>query len=171
MGRILKGLGWAVAGIVVVVGLVFALADRDSLLAVLFGPVEIQDIDFETLEPTDRPNRYLVCPPNLCAAEADRESPVFEIPAPALRARWMRMIAAQPRTSAGAADDAALQYDFVQRSRLISYPDTVTVRFIALDGNRSTLALYSRSNYGYDDFGVNQARIEDWLAQLQALAD
>jgi len=171
MRKILKGLGWAVAALVVIVGLLIVLLGRGGFLELVFGPVEHQAIAFETLEPPDRPNRYLVCPPALCAATADAESPAFDVAATALRERWLRMIAAQPRVTAGAADDAALQYDFVQRSRLVSYPDTVTVRFIALDGDRSTLAVYSRSHYGYDDFGVNQARVEAWLAALKAVAD
>ena len=167
----MKGLGWAVAAIVAIVGLLVVALGRDGVLQLVFGPVELQDIAFETLQPPDRPNRYLVCPANLCAATADAESPMFDVAAAVLRDRWMGMVAKQPRITAGAADDAKLQYDFVQRSRLISYPDTVTVRFIALDGDRSTLAVYSRSHYGYDDFGVNEARVQTWLTALQATAN
>ncbi|MCB1632914.1 MAG: DUF1499 domain-containing protein [Pseudomonadales bacterium] len=32
---------------------------------------------------------------------------------------------------------------------------------------RSTLIIYSRSVYGYSDLGVNKARVNRWLAELQ----
>jgi uncharacterized protein (DUF1499 family) len=40
------------------------------------------------------------------------------------------------------------------------------VRFFDRPGGRSTLALYSRSQLGHGDMGVNRARIERWLAKL-----
>jgi len=55
---------------------------------------------------------------------------------------------------------------FVQRSETLRFPDTVVVRYIALPDQRSTLAIYSRSQLGHSDLGVNQARIERWLEKL-----
>jgi uncharacterized protein (DUF1499 family) len=59
-----------------------------------------------------------------------------------------------------------MQYDYIQRTELMRYPDSITVRFIPLADGQSTLAIYSRSHYGRSDFGVNQARIRAWLAAL-----
>ena len=58
--------------------------------------------------------------------------------------------------------------DYVQRSRFLRFPDVVTVRFISIDDTHATLAIYSRSLYGMGDFGVNKARIDDWLGKLKA---
>ena len=76
------------------------------------------------------------------------------------------MIAHQPRTREIAGNPDTRQYDYMQRSWLFRFPDTVTVRFIALGAGRSTLAVYSRSHYGYSDLGVNQARVRAWLSAL-----
>jgi len=35
------------------------------------------------------------------------------------------------------------------------------------DGNTS-IAVYSRSRYGYADLGVNQARVERWVKTLES---
>ena len=55
-----------------------------------------------------------------------------------------------------------MQDRYLQRSRLMSFPDTIDVRFIAIDNDRSTLAIYSRSQIGRSDFGVNLERIRLW---------
>ena len=145
-----------------------AVLGRATVLSAILGPVERQAISFASLAPPDRPNWYLVCPEGVCGTAPQAASPVFEEPVAALRDRWRRMVAAQPRTESLSGDDESLQEDYVQRSKIVGWPDTVTVRFIALDDTRSTLAIYSRSHYGYSDMGVNQKRIEAWLAALGA---
>lgn len=139
---------------------------RERALVLVFGPMDDRPVDFQTLVLGPKPNQYLLCPEGYCAAEPHRVSPVFDGPVDTLRRRWQEMVGRQPRVEAIAADDEAMQYDYVQRSRLMRYPDTVTVKFIALDDGRSTLAVYSRSHYGRSDFGVNEKRIEAWLAAL-----
>jgi uncharacterized protein (DUF1499 family) len=84
-----------------------------------------------------------------------------------LRERWLAMIARQPRVQQVAVDADQGQYDFIQRSRLLRFPDTITVRFIPRSATQSTLAIYSRSHYGSSDLGVNRRRVTAWLAALQ----
>jgi len=52
------------------------------------------------------------------------------------------------------------------RSRLMRYPDTVVARIYGAGPGRSMLGLYSRSQIGYSDMGMNRARIERWLAAI-----
>ncbi len=150
-----------------VVAVAVAVIGRDEMLTMVFGPADHFAIDFATLALDGRPNQHLVCPEGFCAASPHAVSPVFEIPATALRDRWMAMIERQPRVTGTAADAAALHYDFVQRSLVFRFPDAINVRFIALVVRRATLAIYSRSYYGHDDFGVNRRRVEAWLAALE----
>lgn len=77
-------------------------------------------------------------------------------------------MAAEPRVERLAVDEETLTERWVQRSRVMRFPDTVNVRFVDLGEGRSTLALYSRSQLGSDDMGVNRARIERWLDRLAA---
>ncbi len=69
-----------------------------------------------------------------------------------------------------AEDEEGQQFDYVQRSARFRFPDIITVRFISVatyhSESQSTLAIYSRSIYGEDDFGVNRERIEGWLKTL-----
>jgi uncharacterized protein (DUF1499 family) len=154
-------------GVVLVLLSITALLGREQMLAIMFGPVNLTAIDFRTLTRSNRPNQYLVCPPNLCTTTPDAASPVYEVPVIRLRERWLSLMAQQPRLEQIAVSKDGWQYDFIQRSRLLRFPDTITVRFLPLGEQRSTLAIYSRSHYGYTDFGVNRRRVETWLAALR----
>ena len=124
-------------------------------------------MDFQTLVLTSwKRNQYLVTPDDYCSARAHMDSPTFDLSVEELRERWMTMIASQPRVETRKADDAAMQYEFIQRTKLLRFPDIITVRFIPLEQRRSTLAVYSRSRYGRRDFGVNKDRVLAWLEAL-----
>lgn len=126
-------------------------------------------MDFQTLELKDSPNQYLVCPAGFCPkATPDREAATYNIPAVALKEAWAAMADRQPRTKLTAAEEPNLQYDYVQRSLIFRFPDTITVRSLPVDDQRATLAVYSRSTYGYSDLGVNKKRIESWLSEMES---
>jgi uncharacterized protein (DUF1499 family) len=46
------------------------------------------------------------------------------------------------------------------------FPDTINVLIIPISADASTLALYSRSQIGYSDWGVNRKRLERWLERI-----
>ena len=127
---------------------------------------DVTPVDFATLTLPDRPNQYLLCPPGYCNAVPHAESPVFDIPVDRLEALWRQVVAGEPRVEVVAVEPGE-QVTWVQRSARFRFPDIVTVRFIPLSPTRSTLAIYSRSVYGRADFGVNRARVEDWLGKLR----
>jgi uncharacterized protein (DUF1499 family) len=56
----------------------------------------------------------------------------------------------------------------LQHTRLMRFPDTIDIEVLPAAGTQSTLAIYSRSLIGHGDLGVNRARIERWLAALDA---
>ena len=132
-----------------------------------FFPVgEVRPVDFATLTFSGKPNQDLVCPADLCAAAPHAEPPIFDVPAPSLAEAWAEVVARQPRVTRLAEDAEALQYDYVQRSALWRFPDLVTVRFIAVSPETSTVAVFSRAIYGYGDLGVNRKRVTAWLRLL-----
>ena len=124
-------------------------------------------MDFQKLVLTSwKQNQYLVSPNNYCSARAHMASPTYDLSVEELRERWMTMIASQPRIETRKADEEAMQYGFIQRTKFMRFPDIITVRFIPLEQRRSTLAVYSRSRYGRRDFGVNKDRVRAWLEAL-----
>lgn len=170
MKVVLKIVGYvflAVAAVIVVGLIATAFVGREGMLSLAFGPVDEREIDFATLRKTEKPNQFLVCPLDVCAETPDMVAPIYEMSATDLRDKWLAMLAEQPRVEQISADDENMHYDFRQHTELMRFPDTITVRFIPLGESQSTLAVYSRSHYGYSDWGVNQKRVTAWLDTLQ----
>jgi len=131
----------------------------------LFGPPDLGPVDFATLERRSTPNDCLVCPKDFCPGAApDFEPPVFALPAWRLRAVASRAILEEPNTELVHSD--AGQDRFLVRTPLMRFPDTVDMTVIGLGDDRSTLALYSRSQIGRSDFGTNARRLRRWLARV-----
>ncbi len=124
---------------------------------------KVADVNFSELVLSHKPNQYLVCPPGLCGATAHAESPVFNLDAIELRTKWLAWAAGQDGLEPLGAQPVGMQMNFVERSLVLGFPDVITVRFLAIDNGKSSIAIYSRSVYGYSDLGVNRDRIQRWL--------
>ena len=64
-------------------------------------------------------------------------------------------------------DPEAGRATYVDRSRVLGFPDYVSVKAVS-EGDGARFSAYSRLRFGQDDFGVNRARLEDWTARLRA---
>ncbi|MFC4271205.1 DUF1499 domain-containing protein [Sneathiella chungangensis] len=138
------------------------------MLKNLLKNVQRPELDFSSLKRPRKPNTYLMSPPDYAQYPPKTISPIFEFDAPKLAALFEMVALAEPRVEKLNSREIGkdLQVDYVQYSKLIGYPDTVTARFIDLGPGKSTLAVFSRAHYGYRDFGVNEARIKDWMRKL-----
>jgi uncharacterized protein (DUF1499 family) len=76
-----------------------------------------------------------------------------------------RIIRAKPRVVALAGSVATGHMTYVQRSRIMGYPDAITVRVLP-DGAGASVVIYSRSRFGRSDLGVNAARVRSWMSEL-----
>jgi uncharacterized protein (DUF1499 family) len=132
----------------------------------LFGPADLGPVMFESLRRRTAPNDALACPPDLCPAQADIVPPVFAVAPSALREAFSRAMLTERRLTLVDIDDRMSTERYVQRSEKMRFPDTIVVRFLERPGERSTVAIYSRSQLGEGDMGVNRARIERWLQKL-----
>ena len=84
-------------------------------------------------------------------------------------ARLDAIIRNTPRTQAIAGSVESGKVTYVTRSAVWGFPDYTTVTLMqSPDGASSTLQVYGRARFGKADMGVNQARIEGWMAQLDA---
>ncbi len=124
--------------------------------------------DFDTLQPPDRSNNWLVAPANFGPARPDETAPVFDVAAERLARAWTHVVEEQPRTKVVGVSEDGLQIEAEQRSAVFGFADRISVRVVAVDPDHSTLIAYSRSLVGYWDFGVNRDRLQDWLSILPA---
>lgn len=113
---------------------------------------------------TGRPNEFRVAP------GGDMEAVHLPRSAEAVATQLDAIALGEPRTAAiaGSPEDGFTTY--VQRSRLMGWPDIVSVR-VEPDGDGARVLIWSRARYGHSDLGVNRARVERWLDKLGAPLD
>jgi uncharacterized protein (DUF1499 family) len=114
----------------------------------------------------DSPNAWLVRPEG-----GDATAPVYALPADELIDRLRDIALAEPRTTGVVApgDADRPSQGFVARSMVFGFPDVILATALPLSDDSSTLAIFSRSVYGYSDMGVNRTRVERWLKALEPL--
>jgi len=154
-------------------GLVYGLrrgwgAALERIWQSLFGPPDLGPVDFRALIRRKTPNDALACPPDFCPeARPDFETPVFPVPAERLRAILAEVATQEPDTVL--LDSGPEQDRYLVRTRLMRFPDTVVAQAVTWGGDHSTLALYSRSQVGRSDLGVNKRRLERWVERISRL--
>ncbi len=115
-------------------------------------------VDPNAIETVDARNAHLV------SADLAR---IYAIP-PVDLARALEKVALDmPGTSRLAGDPQDLWMTYVVRSRIMGFPDYVSVRVIPEGENRAMLSIYARARFGRSDLGVNRGRVENWLAALR----
>ncbi|WP_201153280.1 DUF1499 domain-containing protein [Rhodothalassium salexigens] len=149
----------------VLLGLIYS--GRTAWLEDLFGPGELAEIEFATLERQSPSNSYLACPEGLCtASQVDQTVPVYPLSVDALQQRLIDWVDGKPDVTLRRLEPETRQYHFVARTPRMRFPDLVTIQLLERGADRSTLAIYSRSVYGKSDLGKNEARVKTWLAVL-----
>lgn len=144
----------------------------DGVWTRLFGEPDLGPVDFGSLRRPKVPNNALAAPPSVCGhARADIIPPDFDVSAARLRAIVAEVAAEEPNTELVHADPKNEQDRYVVRSRVLRFPDTVDVKVIDRGAGRSTLAIYSRSQVGKADFGVNRKRLRRWIDRIGEKAE
>jgi uncharacterized protein (DUF1499 family) len=142
------------------------LAALLSAFALAACAADTAGVDFAALVRPSSPNTYLVCPKERCAALADEDGPIYAVPAAQLFERARTLLSAEPRTEVVQDQPETFRLVLVQRSAFFRFPDTITLQVFPLPDGTSTLGIYSQSNYGYGDFGVNKDRVRAWIGLI-----
>jgi uncharacterized protein (DUF1499 family) len=155
--------------IVTIIGLIIAvvyLPGHKQRLERIFSLPKTEATDFAKLRKNAKPNQYLVCPKNHCAELPDLIPRVYPVGAAKLSSTWHKIVMAAPDVTEQSRNNFIGSVDYIQRTSRMRYPDQISVQFFEQGNNQSTIAIYSRSIYGYSDKGVNKARVTAWLTRL-----
>ena len=149
-----------------------------SIRTVDHNPAEWH-VDPLTALPSETPNSYRVAPRGVTEYEIQVEAPIYAVNAARLAQAFDEFVMGQPRVIrlSGTVEEGFITY--VQRTEQLQFPDYVSVRFYDLEPKegeenptpRSTIAIYSRSRYGYSDMGVNEARVTAWLKAIESFEE
>jgi uncharacterized protein (DUF1499 family) len=130
------------------------------------GLPQPRPMDMARIERPASPNTALAAPASFRPAPDIIVAPYPVVPS-RLYAAVRAAAAAQPHTFLAAEFPTEQQIHWVVRSAVLNFPDLVTAQIAGEGHDSSTLVLYSRSVYGYSDFGVNRQRVTTWLAAVQ----
>jgi len=128
-------------------------------------------IDPLTAQRPASPNTYFVAPQSMVDAQVDKEAPIYAVPAAIMAKAFNDYVLTQPNTLVVDGLAETLWITYVQRTPTLKMPDYITVKFIDLEDGKSTIAIYSRSRFGYGDMGVNKARVDMWLQSLSSFEE
>jgi uncharacterized protein (DUF1499 family) len=124
-------------------------------------------LDFARFKKIARPNQFLALPGSFTAAQrADATVGLFNASVDQVRDAWLEILRGAPRVSAIRQSDG--QIEAIQRTALVGFPDWITAQPVDLGNGHASICVFSRSKFGIRDFGVNEKRGLDWLAQLAA---
>lgn len=133
-------------------------------LFVRFAPItpETWHVDPLTAAVPEKDNHFLLRPEG-----GDGPAPVFAADPAAVAAAIQEVISETSGAALIAGSPKAGHMTAVVRSRLVGFPDFVTMKLVETEGG-TALTIFSRSKYGYSDMGVNKSRVEAWLEALEA---
>jgi uncharacterized protein (DUF1499 family) len=135
----------------------------------LYGAPDLGPVDFARLRRSGAD--ALACAPDVCpGAKPDLVPPTYPVAGARLREIVRAVATAEPDTEPAFTDRWGEQDRYVARSRLMRFPDTVTVEIVGRGEGASTLALSSRSQVAAGLFGDNRARLARWLDRIGAQA-
>ncbi|HSF97009.1 MAG TPA: DUF1499 domain-containing protein [Thermohalobaculum sp.] len=119
------------------------------------------------------PNEFLAAVPGTTEATPHLKAMMHPTSPRELLACFDLIVRAHPRVAVVAGDVESLMITYVQRSRIVGFPDYITVRAVAQDPGLpdvgAGLIVYSRSRYGHGDFGVNARRVGALLKESGAI--
>ena len=123
-----------------------------------------EPVDFERLELPRSANASVGGPPGLAAAQF--ETPLYPVPPERLFEVLQALAQSFPRTWLMQVWPDRMQGQWVERSAMLGFPDLINAAVVPREGG-SGLLIFSRSRYGWSDFGVNRKRVEAWSAGLE----
>lgn len=149
-----------VVGLLVAAGVVAMV-----LLRRLDHEAGVWHVDPLTAPKPTTPNSFRIAPAG-ASVDADDVAPTFSMSVAQLASAFDRVARDSGNVDVigGSAESGSVT--FVETSTLFAFPDYISVSFLEVDDQRSTLAVFSRSRLGHSDLGVNEKRVRAWLAQL-----
>jgi hypothetical protein len=153
--------------LVVIAGALFIAFGPTDFLKDYVSSNELKEVEFETLKLGTLEDEYLACPEDFCLeATPNIIAPRFTQTITQLRTVLLDYVDRDRTITPQSMDIAKQQFTFLVHDQPKPFPDVVTVRFIDLYGQYSSVAIYSRTEIGKTKKGVNEKRVSRWLALL-----
>ena len=152
----------------IIAALLIYVAGYEKTWASIFGSADQGRTVFKTLRRSKLPNTALICPQDYCdTAKPNQIAPLYSVSAEQLREKFRAGLKQEKNLERVHTNDPAMRERYIQRSSGLRFPDTIQVEYIPLSAKSSTIALYSQSQIGISDRGVNAKRLRRWLKIIE----
>ena len=121
-----------------------------------------------TVPTSATPNDFRIAMRDMTEERVDAEPPIYSERPLILAQAFDQFAFSQRDTNRIAGLPPELMMTYVQHTATLKMPDYLTIKFIDLGDGTSTVAIYSRSRFGYGDMGMNQRRAESWIKALDS---
>ncbi len=117
---------------------------------------------------SETPNSFRMAPKGSTSERIDAIAPIYSEDPFVLAEAFDEFAMRQRATVRIAGLPPELMMTYVQRSERLKMPDYISVKILDMGDGTTSIAIYSRSRYGYADMGVNKARVERWIKALES---
>lgn len=152
---------------VFIVGLILIGYLTTFLIATVPHDPNVWHKDPLTVATSETPNSFRMAPKGSTQERIDVAAPIYSEDPFILAEAFDEFVVKQRATVRIAGLPPELMMTYVQRTEKLKFPDYISVKFLDMGDGTTSIAVYSRSRYGYADLGVNQARIERWVKTLE----
>ena len=102
------------------------------------------------------------------ATNSFQQTFTLDAPISAVLAAWTIPRQSNEHTELLAGDLAENYVTYVVRTRVLGFPDYVSVGLTSIDDQTTRLSVLSRSRFGISDLGQNRKRILSWIITLRS---
>lgn len=141
--------------------LLLALIVAGGLAYVRLAPSDPARWHIDPAPPTPLPQGEVVAEPGAARAVLD----LGDMPPEQALARLDAIALASARTTRLAGSPQEGRITWITRSAVFGFPDYTTAAAVRT-GTSTSVRIYARLRFGSEDFGVNAARLKDWLARF-----
>lgn len=168
MSFFIKIFALGVVGLFVLIALLYIVVGFERVWSVMAGKPSSEIIQIATIKKTTKPNQYLVCPNDFCGETSDRVSPVFDVSVDRLKAIMADIERNDDNFSKVNSGDGDRRQKYIMRSPFWRFPNLISIEYIPLENNQSTIAIYAQAQLGQSDLGANKAFIDQLLSEISS---
>jgi Protein of unknown function (DUF1499) len=134
------------------------------------GPPDFPRESLAEFHRPDMPNDALACPTEYCIhSKIDLVAPVYAVNAATLGQRLLDQLPSMKTLELFGVEHDGLRLNLIDYTPVMQFPAGVTIEFIPLGEDRSSVAIYSHSQFGYWDFGANLQLVQAILDLLNGI--
>ncbi|MEP2980721.1 MAG: hypothetical protein ABJO86_14615 [Lentilitoribacter sp.] len=154
--------------LLVLVAIIYIFVGFERIWTSMAGAPSSEIVEIANVQKTRKPNQYLVCPEAFCEEKIDRASPVFNAPVDKIRQILASIAGGDANFTKVNADTAGMREKYIMRSPFWKFPNLISVEYIPLENDQSTLAIYAQAQLGQSDLNANKAFIDQLLSEISS---